>query len=174
MESYLEEELDQYTEDERSKMLSTDSLKIPISDLGLPPATLITPKTTIAEAIKIMQDKRFGALLIEDHSKLVGVVTERDILMKVAGKTIDISKSTVSEIMTRNPESLQMSDAVVYAMNLMVVGGYRHVAIIDENRKPLSILSIRDIVSYLTGFFESDILNLPPKPLRENQAREGA
>lgn len=174
MESYLEEEMDLYTENQMVKALSTESLNEPIKSLNLVPATLISSATTVAEAVKIMQDKNFGALLVSDKNKLTGIITERDILRKVAGRNLEASKVTVNQIMTPNPEALEMSDQILYAMNLMVVGGYRHVPIVDDKRKPISILSIRDIVKHLSQFFEAEIQNLPPKPLRENQDREGA
>lgn len=174
METYLQDELDQYMAKDKAKILSSHSLLKPIEELHLPLATLISPKTTVADAISIMQTKKFGALLVEEKERLVGIITERDILMKVVGKSWNLQKTVVEIIMTPQPEFLQMNDPMIFAMNLMDVGGYRHVPIVDANQKPISILSMRDIVGYLTEFFENDVINLPPTPIRENQAREGA
>ena len=94
--------------------------------------------------------------------------------MKILNKNRDYVKMAVKEVMTPSPEALHLDDSIAYAMNMMSVGGYRHVPIVDEQRKPISILSVKDVVSYIVDHFPNEIINLPPKPLRSTTEREGA
>jgi len=67
-----------------------------------------------------------------------------------------------------------MEDTIETALRLMVKGGYRHICIVDEKDHPLSLVSIKDIVSFIVEFFPQDVLNLPPHPIRiGTKNREG-
>lgn len=174
---YLDDELNEYLEPvakNRKPFVFDDILTRPIGDLKLIPATLIDTATPLAEAIGIMQAKKFGALLVTSDNKLVGIFTERDILNRLIGTAVDLQEAFVSDYMTANPEVLTDEDAIVYAMNKMVVGGYRHIPIVSESGKPLTVLSIRDVVGFICSFCDQEVINLPPQPLRKNQSREGA
>ncbi|NUQ80238.1 MAG: CBS domain-containing protein [Bacteroidetes bacterium] len=174
---YLDDELSHYLEPvakSRTPFVFDDILTRPIRDLNLVPATLIGHETSLAEAIGIMQTRKFGALLVTREGHLAGIFTERDILNRLIGNSVDLADTPVADYMTPNPESLHDEDAIVYAMNKMVVGGYRHIPIVDSQGLPVSVLSIRDVVSFICSFCDSEVLNLPPQPLRKNQSREGA
>src|SRR3954447_23749436 len=68
--------------------------------------------------------------------------------------------------MTRDPESLRADDRIVWALNLMHVGGYRHVPLVDPQNRPVGVISVKDIVSFLVELFPAAVLNLPPDPHR--------
>ncbi|MCX7700262.1 MAG: CBS domain-containing protein, partial [Gemmataceae bacterium] len=51
-----------------------------------------------------------------------------------------------------------------YALNMMSVGGYRHLPVVDRDGRPVAVLSVRDIVDYLVQLYPEDVLNLPPTP----------
>ncbi|MBC8216264.1 MAG: CBS domain-containing protein [Candidatus Marinimicrobia bacterium] len=56
----------------------------------------------------------------------------------------------------------------------MVIGGFRHVPIIDDDAKPVGLISVKDIINHIGNYFSKDIINLPPQPLRENYSpRDG-
>ena len=129
--------------------------------LSLNPKTPLTvgPEVSIAEAVKIMQEKRIGALLIEKENKLLGIVTERDILFKVTGKGVDIENTAVEAIMTSHPESLTQEDQILYALNRMTIGGYRHIPLTDLEGQLTGIISVKDIVEYLVSLVEKAVLD---------------
>ena len=172
----LEDEMQEMFEHERRgpKILSTDTIRQPIRSLELARAVVVESSATVGDTIELMQHKKIGCVLVAKNSQLVGIFTERDVLMKLLNKKVDYAKIAVNDVMTRSPESLRMDDSIASAMNLMSVGGFRHLPIVDENRKPMSILSVKDIVSYFVGHFPDEVLNLPPKPLRTTSEREGA
>lgn len=73
--------------------------------------------------------------------------------------------------MTAAPETLAPDDEIAYALNLMAIGGFRHVPIVRDDNTVLGIVSIRDVQRHVTEHFEKVILNLPPRPLGTGPAR---
>ena len=55
----------------------------------------------------------------------------------------------------------------------MINGGYRHIPIINEENKPIGIITMQDIINHLGNYFYEDIVNLPPNPIRKQVNREG-
>ena len=88
----------------------------------------------------------------------------RDLLNKVAGRKLDWSECRVADFMTRDPETLRPDDRIVWALNLMHVGGYRHVPLVDAANRPVGVISIKDIVQFIVELFPAAVLNLPPDP----------
>ncbi len=146
-------------------------LHVPLSMLE--PATPVTvePQTSALEAVAIMQEQRLGCVLVVRGSKLKGIFTERDVLTRVAGAGPDAGKAPVRKLMTANPETLRPTDSIAYALNLMSLGGYRHIPVVDASGAPLGVVSVKDIIRYLVSFFPKSVLNLPTLP-RGNYARE--
>lgn len=131
------------------------------------------PQATLDEAIRTMNRHRIGALLVVEGEKLVGILTERDILTKVVGRRFDLTQHHVADYMTKNPDSLSETHAVAFALNKMVVGGYRHVPIVSADGKPVGIVSMREIMDHLVDHFPAGILNLPPEPGLAFKGRHG-
>ena len=86
----------------------------------------------------------------------------------------DFENRLVSEIMTPEPTFLKKRDNIVYLMNKMYVGGYRHIPILDEENKPIHMISLRHVLQYFFEFFPEEILNVAPEPYRGPPQREGA
>lgn len=173
--------VDHYLDDEANVAAEQDlfdshSLQHPISDLPeLQPVVCLPSTATVGDAIQSMTEKRVGIILIVEAEKLVGVFSERDVLVKVAASDIDINSTPVSKLMTGDPQSLRSTDELVYALNLMSVGGFRHVPIVDDSNQPVAVVSMRDIVEYIVSLYPDEVLKLPPSPDRSiTQTREGA
>ncbi len=147
------------------------SLDDPISSLALPKPIVVSTGTSLSKAVKKLQDRSLGCLLVERDNKLAGIMTERDILLKITGKGLDFEKEVVDNYMTPNPEYLKMVDAVAYALNRMVVSGFRHVPIVDDNKQSVGVVSLVDIVQQVATALGDEILNLPPFPQRKGFTR---
>jgi CBS domain-containing protein len=156
------------------KVLSNETIQQSIRTLDLGRAVVVESSAKVGTTIELMQHKKIGCVLAARDGVLDGIFTERDILLKLINKKVDYNKVAVSDVMTPSPEALHLDDTIAYAMNMMSVGGYRHLPIVDEHRRPISILSVKDVVSYIVEHFPDEILNLPPKPLRSTSEREGA
>jgi CBS domain-containing protein len=153
---------------------SAVSINDPISKFGLKPPLVVEVGTSLKNALVLLQKEEKNCLLVLEDEKLVGILTERDILLKVTGKGYDLSIVTVDEFMTGSPEYLSKEDPLAYALNKMHVGGFRHVPIIDDSRKPVGLISISDIISTIADYFSREIINLPPlNKIVDSEMREG-
>ncbi|PYQ20449.1 MAG: CBS domain-containing protein, partial [Acidobacteria bacterium] len=79
----------------------------------------------------------------------------------------------VSEVMTPDPDSLGPDDGVAFALNRMIVGGFRHIPIVDDEGEPVAMLSQRDVVAFIVSRMPKRILNLPPDPRLEARTPDG-
>lgn len=171
---YVDEELSQmYEEPGPQKVLESATFRAPIKHLRVTKPVCLSPDQTVAEAIDLMRKNRFGCVVVTHNEKLVGILTERDVLTKVAGvKGADTRK--LKDVMTHDPEVVQPDDSIAYVLNAMHVGGYRHVPVVNDEQEPLAVVSVKDIIGFILEHFPEDILNLPPKPIRTTDQREGA
>lgn len=164
----LEEDLQRLEERTRPPTaLTADVFLRPIADF-CHSQTLVTlpPGARIAEAIQLMQQHRIGAVLVVEQEKLVGIVTERDVMMKVLDSRIDPAQGKVSGIMTPQPECLMQEDQLAYLLNAMHVGGFRHVPIVDSDGRPTHLISVRDVLAFIVDSFPAEVLNIPSQPFR--------
>jgi len=135
----------------------------------------VAPSASIRHAVDAMNEHRTGCVLVAAHGRLVGIFTERDVLTKIAGQGIDIDATPVAEVMTPDPECLTLDDGIAYALNMMSVGGFRHIPLVDAAQHPTGIVAMRDIVDYIVDMFPEAVLNLPPSPAHGiAREREGA
>lgn len=174
MSSEYDDELSQmYEESEHRKVLDSSTFQLPIKHLKVLKPVAVAPTMTVREAIGIMQEKRIGCVVVTEKGKLTGILTERDILLKVAGNKGAESRA-VKDVMTPDPEVFQPEDSLAFVLNAMHVGGYRHVPVVDEHGTPVAVASVKDIVGFILDHFAEDVLNLPPQPIRTTDQREGA
>lgn len=115
------------------------------------------------QVIQGMAERNHGCVLVREGEALVGIFTERDLLRKVAGK-IDPKVTRMRQVMTPNPEAVSFHDTIAAALNKMSIGGFRHVPLVDIQRRPVGILSVKELVNYFVGHFPSRILNIAPDP----------
>lgn len=121
-------------------------LEDPLSQLNGPRPIVLEVSDPVALAARLMSKFRYGSVLVLDDEWLVGIFTERDLLLRCAFKDLDQLK--LGEVMTRHPQALRMDDTLACALHLMAVGGYRHVPILD-NGLPVAFISVRGILRYL-------------------------
>jgi CBS domain-containing protein len=148
---------------EDKELIRGEILTTPLSDLPLRAPILVDAGATVVAAVNAMNEQRTGCVLVQQAGKLVGIFTERDVLTKVVFRNGN-SSMKVEQFMTRDPETLEASASIAFALNKMSVGGYRHIPIVDRAGKPVGIVSLRDIADFLVDLFPDGVLNLPPSP----------
>jgi CBS domain-containing protein len=90
-----------------------------------------------------------GSLLVTDEQgKLVGILSERDLLTKVAGLHDAYAQLSASDFMTPNPETVESGDPLGFALHKMDAGGYRHVPVMN-NGAPQGVLSVQDMLRHI-------------------------
>lgn len=173
--SFLDDE-EQIGNELVSNVFDAHALLMPISQLPeLQAVVKFAPTATVREAIDSMVTKRVGCILVLEDDQIVGVFSERDVLRKIAGQSLDVDKTPVSEVMTRKPKTLRVSAPLVYALHQMTIGGFRHIPLTDESNQPVAVVSMRDIVAYIVATHTEMIMNLPDDPDKAIQAtRDGA
>ena len=162
------------SDDEESEMSEAVKIQDPISTLGLELPLVVELGTNMKNALNSLQQEKQNCLLITDNNKLNGILTERDILLKVTGKGFDLDLVTVDEFMTEDPEYLSPEDPLAYALNKMHIGGFRHVPIVNDLMKPVGLISISNIISTIADYFSMEIINLPPlERIVDSKMQEG-
>jgi CBS domain-containing protein len=115
-------------------------------------------KTTVSQAARLMEDNEVGALLVMEKGRLVGIFTERDALFRVLAAGRDPRTTPLSDVMTRDPQSIHPDKAFGHAMLMMYEGGFRHVPVVEKGH-PLGVVSTRDALGPELQEFESQLSN---------------
>jgi len=102
---------------------------------------------SVQQAAERMVARRVGSLLVFTGERLLGIVTERDVLRAVARGSLG---ARVDELMTRHPETIEPSDTLEHAAVLMLHGGFRHLPV-AEGPRVVGMLSMRDLVMLVVG-----------------------
>ncbi len=103
---------------------------------------------SISDAAKSMSENKVGSLLVtDDRGKTAGILTERDIISKVIGKSMSPDETRVFEVMTRKVVACTLGTTITRAQQVMAEHGIRHMPIIDDG-KPVGMISTRDILNH--------------------------
>jgi CBS domain-containing protein len=117
----------------------------------------VVPEDTAFQAAKLMADKHIAALVVVDgESKIIGIVTERDMTQRVIADGLDGKTTPVKHIMTENPDTLSPDDSAGDALELMQTRNYRHLPV-TEDGKCIAVVSIRDLYASVKEALEEDI-----------------
>lgn len=131
------------------ELISPTLLCDSIASIGIKEPSTVFGTTPLSECIELMRGKRIGSLLVVDSSsKIMGIFTERDCLMKVLGQVEDLSRP-VSDFMTKHPICERPEASLAFALNLMSNGGFRHIPIVDQDNMPIGIISVKDVVDHI-------------------------
>lgn len=105
----------------------------------------VSPETLVIDAIRMMDERKVGALLVLENDKLAGILSERDYTRKVILNNRSSSETSVREIMTAEVKTVNPSQTVDECMVIMSDNHIRHMPVLN-NGEPIGILSIMDVV----------------------------
>lgn len=111
---------------------------------GIAPVT-ISPDETVIEALRIMEEKNIGSVVVMQNENYLGIMTERDYSRKVILKNKDSAHTKVSEIMTTGLPSVTATDSIDHCMQLMGEQNIRYMPVLESN-KLIGIISMSDVV----------------------------
>jgi CBS domain-containing protein len=114
---------------------------------------------TARDAARLMATNKVSALMILDGARLLGIFTERDLALKVVAAGLDPDKVTLSQVMTRDPDTLKPDDTARSALEKMSRRGYRHLPVVDGDRV-VGMVSVRDLYAAVLEQVEGDIREL--------------
>jgi CBS domain-containing protein len=123
------------------------------------PVVTIAVNANVMDAVEKMNSEHTECLLVVDNEKLAGIFTERDFLNRVISARLIPSETAIADVMTANPDTLGIEDAVSYAVERMASRGFRNIPIIN-NDETANVLTVWDVMSHLsellTEFEEND------------------
>ena len=113
----------------------------------------IPPNRSVRDACLRLTEMNIGALVVVESRRLLGVISERDVIRKCICQSRLTAETLVSDIMTVNPVTIGIREDLPTALALMSKGGFRHLPVMDEGT-PVGLLSIRDVPTEYHLMFE--------------------
>jgi CBS domain-containing protein len=115
----------------------------------------VEPETKLSAAINLLAEKKIGAVLVMDRGHIEGILSERDIVRVLGERGAAVLDEPVSAVMTRKVISCKESDTVGAIMEMMTLGKFRHLPVIDDGRV-VGLISIGDVVKWRVREYESE------------------
>lgn len=114
-----------------------------------PPAFALRGGEFVSTAITTMTERNIGSVVIvDDDMKVLGIVTERDLLRRLLGRGLDQKTTPLSSIMTSTIKTARPDDQVIDWLRLMSNERFRHLPVLDDDGRLINILSQGDFVAY--------------------------
>jgi CBS domain-containing protein len=117
--------------------------------------TGVEPAVKLSAAIKILADKKIGAVLVTSNGRIEGILSERDIVRVLGERGAAVLDEPVSAVMTRKVVSCRESDTVSAIMEMMTLGKFRHLPVVEDGNV-VGLISIGDIVKWRVREFEME------------------
>jgi CBS domain-containing protein len=117
--------------------------------------TSVTPDVTLTDAIKTLGDRKIGAVLVMEEGRIEGILSERDIVRVLGECGAGVLDQPVSAVMTRKVVSCRPSDTVAGIMEMMTLGKFRHLPVLEDGRV-VGLISIGDIVKRRVQEYEAE------------------
>jgi CBS domain-containing protein len=117
-----------------------------LDQLAVATPEIVDAASDVDEAIRRMHDKGIDCVLVVEDGRLVGIFTDRDAVLKVAGTKA--GRRPISAVMTHDPVVLRHNETIAVALNKMAVGGFRHIPIVEDGR-PTGVVTARDVFHHL-------------------------
>jgi CBS domain-containing protein len=115
----------------------------------------VEPGTELSAAIRNLAERRIGALLVMSKGRIEGILSERDIVRVLGERGASVLDEPVSAAMTRKVVSCRQADTVAAIMEMMTVGKFRHLPVVEED-VVVGLISIGDIVKWRVREYEME------------------
>ncbi len=119
-------------------------LDMPAAKIARPIIT-IDQEASVVDAAKMMSDNARGSVVVTSKGEAVGILTERDVLKRVVAKSLDPGRTKAKEAMTGSPVTIEQSEPLRKAIDLMNRKGLRRM-LVTEQGKIVGIFTLRDIL----------------------------
>jgi CBS domain-containing protein len=147
---------------EAPRVFDSKLLRQPASVLPARKPLVCSPEDSVTEAVRAMQAEHRGCVLVTSDGspggRLAGIFTERDVLFRIVDRGRNPATLPLGDVMTHDPERLRVDQPLAAVLQMMSVGGFRHIPIVDGDDRPLFVASVRDVVQVLVEAFPREIL----------------
>ncbi len=114
---------------------------------------------SVFDAVQVMNDRRVGSVLVVDDTRLVGILSERDVLMRVVPDGLDVHATKVRDVMTRDVHTARPEHGIREVMRLMTERRVRHVPVVEEDTV-VGLVSIGDLTKWASRDLEREVYDL--------------
>ena len=108
----------------------------------------VGPDTPVIEAARVLAERRIGAVLVMSGDRIMGILSERDIVRGLGTAGAEVLDSPDTRLMTADVVTARPEDRLVDIMRLMTERRFRHLPVLGEDGRLLGIISIGDVVKY--------------------------
>lgn len=119
---------------------------LPVNEVMVTDVLKVTPNTLITIAAKRMASRNVGSVLVVSRKKVLGIITERDILARVIAKGINFRRLPVKRIMSSPVVTIKQDMDLMEAAELMRKRGIRRLPVVDDNGNVVGLLTATDII----------------------------
>jgi CBS domain-containing protein len=117
-----------------------------LAEIMRPEPIIVAPEDTLGEVAERMTAVNVGAVIVKDYGRMIGILTERDMLKAMAAR-VHTSEARVRQWMTEEPITASVDADAEEAAQLMLEQGFRHLPIVDESGAVAGIVSLRRVVA---------------------------
>ena len=150
----FQDPLSNYNPPEYDDNLERALTEATVGDMQITPFMEVSADTTVQEAVQMMEQDQIACLMVVKDQRLIGVFSERDVLNKVAAQHEQVKSRPIRDLMTPDPQTVYETDSPAKALNLMAVGGFRHIPVLGVDDRPTGILGPKRTTAFLQEHFE--------------------
>ena len=115
----------------------------------------VEPEARLSAAIRILSERRIGALLVMQKGRIEGILSERDVVRVLGERGASVLDEPVGATMTRKVVSCRPSDTVAAIMEMMTMGKFRHLPVVEDGAV-VGLISIGDVVKWRVSEYENE------------------
>jgi CBS domain-containing protein len=120
----------------------------------------VKPEDHVSEVVRIMKNRNIGSVLVcDDLKKPLGIITDRDLVLRCLGEEKDFRHCTARDMMTPSPRTVRDSDGIYDCINAMHEAQVRRIPVVDPQGKALGIISFGDLLNILSKEFSNLVEN---------------
>jgi len=137
-----------------------------VFDIMTPGVAAVDADTNLLDAAKQMKEKDIGLLPVMSGDRILGVLTDRDLVIRAVAEETDLKKTKVSDIVSDKPVVIHPDDTVDHAAKMFAQHQVRRIIVVDETQRPVGVLSLGDLaVEISDDQMVSNVLRQISKPL---------
>jgi signal-transduction protein with cAMP-binding, CBS, and nucleotidyltransferase domain len=128
-----------------------------LNEVAYVPAAQVSPTNTVREAVAAAMPASCDAVAVVEDGKITGIVTSRDILLKVVLQRLDSESTLVSQVMTSPVVTLHPNTHPEEALRIMLEKNIRHLLLSEDGRRPCGMLSLRRLLNFIVKEQRDDL-----------------
>lgn len=123
-------------------------------DLTTWPVTVVDPETTVGQTVMLMAERHVGSVMVGKDGKLLGMLSERDVLDRISVRFDAVKDHPIVDHMTPEPVVVYETDSPAQALNLMAVGGFRHIPVLDVDERIMGMVGPQRMREFVEALYQ--------------------